>query len=118
MSLNSSKEKTMPMIMPETKMKNNAVECAVKTMQQQGMLLTTSIEQMESVFKAGGYSLKENNLHNRLQLVNALLYEHWKSGHEPKFFRAIIGKKVVYSLSHSKGFKSYKEMIPLELKEH
>lgn len=108
----------MPRITPQTIQKQSAISQAKSIMEEQNFLLTTSIDAINSIFIAGNYSLKENSLHNRIQLINSVLYEHWKSGKEPQFFRNTIKGKIVYSLNKRNGFKSYKELIPLEFREH
>lgn len=103
----------MPIISPDATKKTRAMAYAINVMQDEGMFNTSDVGHMQDMFFEGRYVLKNDSPQSRLQISSFILYQHWKSGKEPKIFRKLInthrGINAVYSLTHSEHFKTYKE---------
>ena len=104
----------MPIISHEATKKAKAIAYAVNVMQKEGTFNTNEQGPMQDLFIAGGFKLKKDTPHERLQISCSVLYQHWKTGKEPKIYRKLVSNRskvnAVYSLKIDEFFKAYKDL--------
>jgi len=98
----------MPIITQKATKKAKAIAYAVKVIQNEGKLSTGSQEHLKAMFEEGSYILKNNNQKQTIfQVSSTILYEHWKSGDKPVFYRQLSKGHMNYCLEPKVEYQSY-----------